>query len=425
MFQDLLDETLSPHGENDIHIALEITQQEATIGVSRIVSFLANMPCPLCHGRGVAQGVFLPSPCKYCQGKGIIACQKDFQVNVPPGIQSGHTVSCYGKGLFGLFAQSRGDLYIHIRVASRTPAQPPAPIHHQHPAAAVPTFHAHPTVADSHRAQQTSPGVIPPTQLGSYRIIRQLGSGGCGSVYLGQHVRLHTYAAIKVLQQITSQDGQAFLREAQTLAALKHPHILRVLDFGTEGVIPFLIMDYAEGGTIKELHPRGSQLSPHMVHSYLRQIAPALQYAHDHNVIHRDVKPDNMLLDDQNTILLSDFGIAVEAHHTGSMVVEEPYGTARYIAPEQLKGHPRPASDQYSLAVVVYEWLCGMLPFEGRTGELIRQHLYVSPVPLRQHISAIPSSVERVVLKALAKEPHQRFDSVRAFLLAFEYALRP
>jgi len=425
MFQDLLDETLSQREGNDIQVSLEITQQEAAYGAARIVTFSANMPCPLCQGQGIAQGVFLPKPCRHCQGQGIIACQKDFQVNVPAGIQSGQIVPCYSKGLFGLFARSRGDLYIHIRVmpGGRPEMQLTTPPQ-LHPAAPPPLFYANPTVADALPVQPPM-GSVAPTQLGSYRIIRQLGVGGCGSVYLGQHVRLHTYAAIKVLRQITPQDEQAFLQEAQTLAGLKHPHILRVLDFGTEGVTPFLIMDYAEGGTLKELHPKGMPLSPHMVLSYVRQIAPALQYAHDHNVIHRDVKPDNMLLDDQNTILLSDFGIAVEVHHTGSMVVEEPYGTVRYIAPEQLKGHPRPASDQYSLAVVMYEWLCGTLPFEGNTGELIQQHLYVSPPPLRQHVATIPLSVERVVLKALAKDPHQRFDSINAFLLALERSVRP
>lgn len=427
MFQDLLDETLSPRGENDIQIALDITHQEATIGVSRIVSFSANMPCPLCQGHGVAQGVFLPRPCKQCRGQGIIPCQKDFQVNIPSGVQSGHTVSCYGKGLYSLFAQSRGDLYIHVRVTAPggRPHGQQRPIPFQPQPTALPSlFHATPTVADVQVAQQPVQGSGTPTHLGNYHIIRKLGVGGCGSVYLGQHVRLNTYAAIKVLQHITGRDEQAFLCEAQTLAALKHPHILRVLDFGTEGIIPFLIMDYAQGGTVKELHPRGTQLSPHMVLSYVSQIAPALQYAHNHNVIHRDVKPDNMLLDDQNTILLSDFGIAVQAHETDSMVVEEPYGTAYYISPEQLQGRPRPASDQYSLAVVVYEWLCGTLPFEGSTGELIQQHLYVSPPPLRRHVATIPLSVERVVLKALAKDPHQRFDSINAFLRDLERSVR-
>lgn len=200
---------------------------------------------------------------------------------------------------------------------------------------------------------------------------------------IGQHNRLQTYAAIKVLQQITPQDEQQFLQEAQTLARLKHPHILRVLDFGTEGNIPFLVMDYVQGGTLRDLHPRGSQLSPHLVASYVSQVALALQYAHDQRVIHRDVKPDNMLVDQSDTLFLSDFGIAVTAHSTRSQKLEEPYGTAIYVAPEQLRGHPRPASDQYALAICIYEWLCGKCPFEGTQIEVLSQHCATPPPPLR------------------------------------------
>jgi serine/threonine protein kinase len=262
-----------------------------------------------------------------------------------------------------------------------------------------------------------------PAQLGNYRIIRQLGSGGMGTVYLGLHTHLKTYAAIKVMQHMTPQDEQDFLREAQTLAQLRHPHILRVLDFGTEGNTPFLVMDYAPGGTLREQHPDGSQLPLHLIISYVTQVAEALQYAHDQRIIHRDVKPANMLVDQPGTVLLSDFGLAVAAHQTRSLKLEDAAGTFLYTAPEQAKGHPRPASDQYALAVVVYEWLCGTTPFHGtRAEEIAIQHITMPPPPLRAHVPGISPAVEHVILKALAKDPHQRFESIQAFATALEKA---
>src|SRR5713101_2257871 len=138
-------------------------------------------------------------------------------------------------------------------------------------------------------------------QLGNYRLIRQLGSGGFADVYLGEHLYLKTYAAIKVLRtRMNPQDVQHFLQEAQTIAQLKHQHIVRVFDFGIDGSTPFLVMDYAPKGTLRQAHSPGSVLPLSLVVSYVKQIAAALQHAHDAKLIHRDVKPENMLLDSRD-----------------------------------------------------------------------------------------------------------------------------
>src|SRR6266487_4339198 len=149
-------------------------------------------------------------------------------------------------------------------------------------------------------------------QLGNYRLIRLLGRGGFAEVYLGEHLRLKTQSAIKVLHtQITDNDVEGFLNEAQTIARLEHPHIVRVFDFDVTERVPYLIMSYAPNGTLRQRHAKGTRLPPETILQYIIQIASALQYAHDEKLIHRDIKPENMLLDRRNNVLLSDFGIAL------------------------------------------------------------------------------------------------------------------
>src|SRR5215469_3248704 len=148
-------------------------------------------------------------------------------------------------------------------------------------------------------------------QLGNYRILRLLGKGGFAEVYLGEHIYLQTWVAIKVLDtQLTPGDMQGFLSEARTIARLAHPHIVRVIDFGRDGESPFLVMDYAPHGTLRQRYPRGTILPLSTVILYAGQAATALQHAHNHHIIHRDIKPENMLLGQQDELLLSDFGIA-------------------------------------------------------------------------------------------------------------------
>ena len=264
-------------------------------------------------------------------------------------------------------------------------------------------------------------------QLGNYRLVRLLGKGGFAEVYLGEHVFLKTPVAVKLLHtQLESEDMTGFLQEAQMIARLQHPHIVRVTDFGMDGDLPYLVMDFAPNGTLRHRHPRGTVLPLATILSYVKQIADALQYAHDEKLIHRDIKPENMLLARNNTILLSDFGIATVAHRSSTQNTQVVAGTAVYMAPESFLGKPYPASDQYALAIVVYEWLCGEPPFyKSDFIQLGYHHSFVPPEPLRAKVPSISKDVELVVNTALSKDPKQRFGSVQAFATALEHASQP
>src|SRR5215469_4282558 len=251
-------------------------------------------------------------------------------------------------------------------------------------------------------------------QFGDYRLTQNLGSGGFADVYLGEHIYLGTQAAIKLLKGAFAQkDIDLFLAEAKTVVSLEHPHIVRVITFSVAEIkawhIPFLVLEYAAHGTLRQRHPKGVPLPLETIMPYVRQITDALQYAHDKKFIHRDIKPENMLLGRHDQVLLSDFGIALTTPQSGTLTTQEMAGTVAYMAPEQIKGHPRAASDQYSLAVVVYEWLCGERPFLGPPWEVINKHFYADTPLLREKVPTISPAVEQVVLKALAKEPQQRF----------------
>lgn len=259
-------------------------------------------------------------------------------------------------------------------------------------------------------------------QLGNYRLVQVIGQGGFADVYLGEHVYLNTQAAIKVLRtQLDQNDMSGFLGEARTIASLRHLHIVRVLDFGVENTTPFLVMDYAPKGTLRRLYPKGTQLPLQVIIPSIKQVADALQYAHDQHFIHRDIKPENMLIGSNDEVLLSDFGIATMTqstqHQTQSIV-----GTVAYMAPEQVQGKPRAASDQYALAVIAYEWLTGACPFLGSFTEIAAQQMYAPPPPIRALLPGISPDIEQVIMIALAKDPDRRFASVQAFAHALEQA---
>lgn len=260
-------------------------------------------------------------------------------------------------------------------------------------------------------------------RLGNYRLIRQLGQGGFAEVYLSEHVFLGTYAAIKLLQiRLDDEEIEAFLREARTLAGLTHSNILRILDFGVENNIPYLVMDYAPNGTLRQRHPRGSILPISLMLLYVKQIASALHYLHSRKLIHRDIKPENLLLGSNNEVLLSDFGTATVFETLQSQGTLEMAGTLTYMAPEQIRGKPRPASDQYGLAIIVYEWLCGVPPFRGVFTDLYNLHMFATPPSLRLFAPGVSSELEEVIMTALAKDPERRFANVLAFANALDQA---
>jgi eukaryotic-like serine/threonine-protein kinase len=261
-------------------------------------------------------------------------------------------------------------------------------------------------------------------QFGNYRLTRLIGMGGFAEVYLGEHIYLKTQAAIKILQtRLSQEERESFYAEARTVAHLQHEHIVRVLEFGLkDDSIPYLVMEYAPRGTLCEQFTRGTPTPLARILPPFKQVSSALQYAHDEHLIHRDIKPENMLLGFHNEVLLSDFGIALMVKGSLHQDKQEVAGTVTYMAPEQLLGKATLASDQYALGVVVYEWLAGERPFQGTFTEIATQHLLTAPPSLQQRIPDIPVAVERVVARALEKEPGQRFASVQDFAHALEAA---
>ncbi|WP_052890564.1 WD40 repeat domain-containing serine/threonine protein kinase [Thermogemmatispora carboxidivorans] len=258
----------------------------------------------------------------------------------------------------------------------------------------------------------------PGQRWGNYELVQLVGQGAFAEVYLGRHIHLGTVAAVKLIRGRLErwEEVEQFMREAQLIAELRHPHIVRLLEFGFEGRGPFLVLDYAPGGTLRQRHPRGTRVEPGRVVAYVKQVAEALQYAHERGVVHRDVKPENMLVGEQGEILLSDFRVALLVNSAG--------GTVPYIAPEQVEGRGGPRSDQYALGVCVYEWLSGELPFQGSWTEVLAQKVRREPPSLRERGIKVGKELEGVVRKALAREPEQRFGTVKEWAEALEEAVR-
>jgi tetratricopeptide (TPR) repeat protein len=263
-------------------------------------------------------------------------------------------------------------------------------------------------------------------QLDTYHLLRLLGSGMFGDVYLAEDHRKR-HVAIKILHgEFNPRQQQKFLREVN-IGLLRHPNMITIRGLGIEATTntPYIVMEYAAQGTMLTKHPRGTPLPLETIIPYVKQIAAALQSAHDEDIIHRDVKPENILLDQSGTIKVADFGISVISQ-SGRTSLENPQqgraGTPWYMAPEQIKGKPSRSSDQYALAIIIYEWLTGEPPFPGGVMEVYGQHLYATPDPLPKTIPMRSDELEAVLMKALAKDPKDRYATVQDFANALEVA---
>ena len=255
-------------------------------------------------------------------------------------------------------------------------------------------------------------------QLGNYRLVRHLGTGGFGEVYLGTHIHLQRESAIKLLLRLDKQEIELFRNEAQIIARLNHPHIVTLFDYDVAGEMPFIVMMYAQQGTMRARHRPGTRIPLSEVIKYITQAASGLQFAHDQHVLHRDIKPANMLLGPGEQLLLSDFGIAVMWSGTRSISTQKVIGTHGYMAPEQFQGRPRPASDQYSLAITTYEWLSGSRPMaDAPLGlgmlQLVRPETEIPAV--RRVAPHLPPKLDNVLQRALSSDWQARFSSVREF----------
>ena len=252
-------------------------------------------------------------------------------------------------------------------------------------------------------------------RLGSYEVVRRLGEGGMAQVYLARDVRLDREVAIKVLdKQLGERAGfrERFLREARVSAALDHPNIVPIFDFGDTENLLYLVMPYISGGSLQEELQRTPR-PPAEVVSYGAQMADALDYAHQRGVVHRDVKPANMLLHPDGRLMLTDFGLAkiLDGSPRPAAARNQPdAGTPEYMAPEQIEGRTDERSDIYAMGVVLYLLLTGHLPFTGTTSAAVMEgHLYRLPEQPRRLNPAVTPALQTVIMQALAKDPQDRF----------------
>ncbi len=262
--------------------------------------------------------------------------------------------------------------------------------------------------------------------LGRYELRRRVAQGGMAEVYLGYDRRVRRQVAIKVLYGRDESFVRRFEREASAVGTLSHDHILPLYDFGEQRPWYYLVMPYVEGGTLREYLFKRKQLMLEEAASFLDQIASALQYAHEHGVVHRDVKPSNILLRRDGYAYLVDFGLAKAIMGAESLTsIEAMMGTPEYMAPEQSNGINDYRSDIYSLGVILYQMLTGSVPFMADSPVAVSlKHIQVKPTPPRELNAKIPASIEEVILKALAKDPNERYQDAQALSIAYWKALQ-
>lgn len=269
------------------------------------------------------------------------------------------------------------------------------------------------------------------TRIGNYRIRAKIASGGYGSVYIGEHTFLtDRTVAIKILhtRYLTVQkERHRFLEEARLLEKLKHPSILPIIDVGIHKGSFYMISEYAPGGSLQELLDR---LYPHPLKveeaiSILTQIGKALDFAHQQNIVHNDLKPANILFNTSGKAVIADFGNAVVLGEKNCVSTNTVIGTLDYMAPERFQGEITKASDLYSLGCIAYQLFTGTTPFHARNDTALRdKHLYEKPVPPTRLNPDLPTYIELAVLKAMAKDPAERYRDVLSFITALRPPLR-
>lgn len=265
-------------------------------------------------------------------------------------------------------------------------------------------------------------------RLSKYEIHSEIGRGGMGVVFKGYDPTLESWVAIKVLAPhlIWEKDFvERFIREARTARKLKHHNIVTIYDVGQEANWYYIVMEYLEGQTLTQMIRQRGVLSYEVTLSILRPLAEALDYAHHRGMVHRDVKPDNVIIGPEDQVTLSDFGIARAAQESRLTATGTIVGTPTYIAPEQIKGLTADArSDQYSLAILAYEMLSGRVPFNAESTLALLHMVAYEPLPsICQLRPELPAGVDIVLNKALAKEPGDRYASAREFVDALARAL--
>ena len=249
---------------------------------------------------------------------------------------------------------------------------------------------------------------------GRYEILEHIGSGGMADVYKAQCLKTNRFVAVKILRKEYCDDEtlvRRFTMEARSTADLHHPNVVSILDEGNEQGIHYIVMELAEGMTLKRYIRRYGRLSVRETVDFSIQIASGIQAAHEHGIVHRDIKPQNIIVSDSGKIKVTDFGIAKAA--TGDTIASSTMGSVRYLSPEQARGGYSDArSDIYSLGITMYEMATGKVPFDGEnTVAIAVMHLRDEIVPPRNYFPDIPVSLERIILKCTRKRPEERYQT--------------
>lgn len=273
----------------------------------------------------------------------------------------------------------------------------------------------------------------PGQTLGNYRLIRLFSDCFFTRLYLGHHLHANTPVLIRVLGLLpaSAREEADFMAELGLFMQCRHPHLISILDGEVHNHVPFRVMDYPPHGMLRERRVQSPKLPLTMTLGYIKPLAAALQYLHERKIAHHRLTPESVWLGNHDKLLLSDPETDVEQSLRSRVDLNEyvmppqiEYAMS-YMAPELIEGQSgNAASDQYALAIMIYEWLCGQCPFKGESAlEILFQQLKVPPPPLRQKNPTVPPEVEEVVLLALEKDPQKRFGSVKAFATALEQAI--
>ncbi len=254
-----------------------------------------------------------------------------------------------------------------------------------------------------------------------YELMEKIGEGGMSRVYRARDALLKRTVAVKVLKDQMTGDGdfiRRFRREAQAAAGLSHPHIVNVYDVGEEDEIYYIVMEYVDGKNLKQYIRDKGRLTTHEALAIARQIAEALVQAHAAGVIHRDIKPQNILFSKDGQVKVADFGIAIAADGSTLTCNDEVIGSVHYFSPEQARGNlAGKRSDLYSLGVILYEMVTGQVPFSGESPvSVAMKHVQEQMEPPRRLVPSIPEPLERIIQKAVQKEPGKRYQDAKSFL---------
>lgn len=263
-----------------------------------------------------------------------------------------------------------------------------------------------------------------------YKIISMIGGGGMANVYLARDIILDRDVAIKILRLDFANEQEfihRFQREAQSATSLNHPNIVNIYDVGEEDDIYYIVMEYVDGMTLKQYIQQYHPISVEKALDIMQQLVSAISHAHEHQIIHRDIKPQNILIDHDGIVKITDFGIAMALSATSITQTNSVLGSVHYLSPEQARGGMATRkSDIYSLGIVMFELLTGRLPFSGESAVSIAlKHLQTETPSLKRWNPDIPQSVENIVLKATSKDPFQRFETVDEMGESIRTALDP